>query len=68
MPLDPKTHRNLGYSFIQFHSVNDLITAYKRLQGGTWPNSESKKTIRFCYAKIQARVGVCDHEQSESAK
>lgn len=56
MPLDPKTHRNLGYSFIQFHSVNDLITAYKRLQGENWPNSESKKTIRFCYAKIQVRV------------
>lgn len=29
MPLDSKTHRNLGYSFIQFHSVDDLIVAYK---------------------------------------
>lgn len=29
MPLDSKTHRNLGYSFIQFHSIDDLIVAYK---------------------------------------
>ena len=28
MPLDSKTHRNLGYSFIQFQSIEDLITAY----------------------------------------
>ena len=63
MPLDSKTHRNLGYSFIQFNSINDLITAYEnvgvarrhdvQLQGKTWPRSESKKQCRFCYAKIQ---------------
>lgn len=29
MPLDSKTHRNLGYSFIQFHSIEDLIVAYQ---------------------------------------
>ena len=29
MPLDSKTHRNLGYSFIQFSSVEDLIKAYQ---------------------------------------
>lgn len=31
MPLDSKTHRNLGYSFIQFNSINDLITAYENV-------------------------------------
>ena len=31
MPLDSKTHRNLGYSFIQFTSVDDLITAYEHV-------------------------------------
>ncbi|KAM7453739.1 hypothetical protein BLSTO_05510 [Blastocystis sp. subtype 1] len=54
MPIDSRTHRNLGYSFIQFNSVEDLITAYKSLQGKRWPHSESVKTISFCYAKIQA--------------
>ena len=29
MPLDSKTHRNLGYSFIQFQSIEDLIVAYR---------------------------------------
>lgn len=28
MPLDSKTHRNLGYCFIQFNTVEDLIVAY----------------------------------------
>ena len=32
MPLDSKTHRNLGYSFIQFNSINDLITAYENVR------------------------------------
>lgn len=31
MPLDSKTHRNLGYSFIQFHTIQDLITVYKEV-------------------------------------
>ena len=31
MPLDSKTHRNLGYSFIQFSTVNDLIVAYENV-------------------------------------
>ena len=31
MPLDSKTHRNLGYSFIQFSTVNDLIIAYENV-------------------------------------
>lgn len=35
MPLDSKTHRNLGYSFIQFKSIEDLITAYKEV-GVIW--------------------------------
>lgn len=57
MPIDSRTHRNLGYSFIQFNSVEDLITAYKSLQGKRWPHSESVKTISFCYAKIQVGHG-----------
>ena len=32
MPLDSKTHRNLGYSFIQFNSVQDLIVAYENVR------------------------------------
>ena len=28
MPLDSKTHRNLGYCFIQFNTVEDLFVAY----------------------------------------
>lgn len=31
MPLDSKTHRNLGYCFIQFNSIPDLIEAYKNV-------------------------------------
>ena len=31
MPLDSKTHRNLGYSFIQFHTIQDLITVYNEV-------------------------------------
>ena len=57
MPIDSRTHRNLGYSFIQFNSVEDLITAYKSLQGKRWPHSESVNTISFCYAKIQVGHG-----------
>ena len=29
MPLDSKTHRNLGYSFIQFNTIEDLIYGYE---------------------------------------
>ena len=31
MPLDSKTHRNLGYCFIQFNSIPDLIEAYNHV-------------------------------------
>ena len=36
MPLDSKTHRNLGYSFIQFNTIEDLIFGYEcvRPSGG----------------------------------
>ncbi|CBK22042.2 uncharacterized protein [Blastocystis hominis] len=53
LPLDSDTHRNLGYCFVKFRSVDDLIRAYEHMQGRSWPYSESFKTCRFCYAKIQ---------------
>lgn len=31
LPLDSDTHRNLGYCFVKFESVDDLIRAYEHV-------------------------------------
>ena len=67
LPLDSDTHRNLGYCFVKFKSVDDLIRAYEHMQGRSWPYSESHKTCRFCYAKIQ-REGSIAKAQLRSKK
>ncbi|KAK8801154.1 hypothetical protein WA158_001924 [Blastocystis sp. Blastoise] len=54
MPHDVKSKRNLGYAFIKFNTIDDLINAYTCLEGCYWPNSESKKVCRFSYAHVQA--------------
>ena len=53
MPQDSKTRRNLGYCFIQFNTVADLIHAYECVGSG-------EKRSRVVAGEDLAEVRVCE--------
>lgn len=59
MPLDSKTHRNLGYCFIQFDSIPDLIEAYINV-GDRW-------TEIMCSCKEKRGLGQSRSRNADSA-
>lgn len=51
--MDFKNKCNVGYAFVNFVSVKDVQSFYKRISGKGWKNFTSSKIAELTYASIQ---------------
>ncbi|KAF3325000.1 Protein MEI2-like 6 [Carex littledalei] len=61
LPIDFRTHSNLGYAFVNFTSSVGAWRLFKYLHNYRWISAESNKVCQVSFARIQGLVESIEH-------
>ncbi|KNB44446.1 protein MEI2-like 1 [Blastocystis sp. subtype 4] len=54
LPMDQKTHCNMGYGYINMIDLESVVLLYENFNDYKWPHTRSEKVCSICYGRLQS--------------